>query len=237
MKKLIAAFVLLGCTIAAWLYFERLESSIENNAKSKVDADYARQENEHYLGGLINGATSSAELGGPTEIMVKDFAKLSQKFYLKRSLLYFEEAEVNLRRAVEIETAAGGIGDSLHPLTKLALDKAVKLYEKARKEVEKVKEDKDDDLNFYTNYLKGEISYRFLELIADKESAPEIFNQTVMYYKQALRCKPNDINTVVNIELLIKNKDKLMGSGTGPQQRKKQMLNSKKFGVNKSSGN
>jgi hypothetical protein len=110
------------------------------------------------------------------------------------------------------------------------------MYELARKEVEKLKDTSDNDFNYNVNYLKGEIYYRFLELIADQETSQEIFNQTVTYYKQALRYRPNDINTVVNIELLIKNQSNLV-STTPNQSRKKQMLTSKKFGINKSSGN
>lgn len=172
---------------------------------------------------------------------------------LKRSRLLFDEAEKYLQKAIEIEKATfvetpmppadqPPPPKALHPLTVINFQKAANLYEKARKEIDKLK-DKNFDFDlllngFYynLNYLKGEIYYRILEFLADQNSAQELFNQTLTFYKYALRERPSDINTIVNIELLIKNQNNIIGSAN-PQMIRKKMLNSRKFGVGRSSGN
>lgn len=191
--------------------------------------------------------------------------KIGPTIALKKSAILFAQAEDYLRKAIEVENAVfepkvieqpmpppdpenppdnpaevlpppTAQPKVLHPLTIVNLNKATALYEQARKAVEKVKDSGDADFDYHLNYLKGEIYYRILELIADQESAPELFNQALTYYKYALRNRNSDINTIVNIELMIKNQSGLMGNGN-PQARKKQLLNSKKYGISKSSGN
>lgn len=193
--------------------------------------------------------------------------QLVQYAAFKKSKLLFEEAEKYMRQAVEIEravyipspksavqapmvdpnnpyatpttpTPTESVDPRIyHPLTIENLNKAFALYEKARKESEKLKEGNDSNFNFNINYLKGEIYYRVLELMSDQDSATELFNQTLSYYKLALRSRNNDVNTTINIEILIKNKNSLMSNANNPQARKKQMLSSGKFGVLKHSGN
>jgi hypothetical protein len=239
--KLVVGLGFLAAMVVVGIYFYKAQEKSTQTAIAKADKEFDDQWNEHKARYLINSASTQRELTEAEEVVVRlpkvRKEHLSTYVNLKRSLFYFNEAEDYLRKAVEIEVAAGD-GQNLHPLAKSALEKAIVLYEKSRKEAEKLKETGDPNIDFSINYLKGEIYYRFLELAVDKEMAAEIFNQTVTYYKQALRNKPNDINTVVNIELLIKNQSRLLGgAATDPQQKKKQMLTSKKFGVNKSSGN
>jgi hypothetical protein len=190
--------------------------------------------------------------------------RIAPTIALKKATMLFEEAESYLTKAIEVERAAalppppppmppapehqGGVPEQvatppqeqpreLHPLTLANLNKATALYEQTRKLCEGLKESGYSDFDYHLNYLKGEVYYRLLELVADQESAPEMFNQALTYYKYALRSKNNDINTVINIELLIKNQQSLTGGAQNPQARKKQMLNSKKYGIGKSSGN
>jgi hypothetical protein len=248
-------------------YFTRMEATHEDVVPTEVNLR-AEQVKENEIRSLLNNAKTLEEIElveqKMQELANKD--KVAQYVAIKKSRLLFEEAEMYMRRAVEIEKAVF-IPDPpkpvpvpmvdpnnpyatpttpmpppeppriYHPLTLVNLEKAFALYDKARKESEKLKESDDNDFNFNLNYLKGEIYYRILELMADQESAPELFNQTLSYFKFALRSRNNDVDTSVNIELLIKNQNSLMGNANNPQARKKQMLNSGKFGVGKSSGN
>lgn len=268
MKRLMTSifFFVLGFILIA--YLSRMETVSENTVPLELGIrDSQVKENEVRI--LINKAKTLADVEAIEQRMqdldAKD--KLAPYVSLKKSRLMFEEAEMYMRKAVEIERAVF-IPDPpapippppmpdpnnpyatppmpvappeppriYHPLTMLNLEKAFALYDKARKESEKLKEGDDSDFNFHMNYMKGEIYYRILELMSDQESAPELFNQTLSYYKFALRSRNNDVNTTINIELLIKNQNSLMGNSSSPQARKKQMLNSGKFGVGKSSGN
>lgn len=188
--------------------------------------------------------------------------KIVPTIALKRSVILFNQAEDYLRKAIEVENAIAEqpmppVPDpdhdpensvepipppslqpgALHPLTIVNLDKAIVLYEQARKGVEQLKDGGNPNFNYHLNYLKGEIYYRVLEFMSDQESAPELFNQALTYYKYALRNRNSDINTIVNIELMIKNQSRLVSNAGNPQARRKQMLNSKKYGIGKSSGN
>jgi hypothetical protein len=269
MKKLMTGvfFVVLGLVLMN--YFTKMEAKHEDVVPTEVSLR-AEQVKENEIRNLLNSAKTLEEVEAVEqrgqELANKD--KVAQYVAIKKSRLLFEEAEMYMRRAVEIEKAvfipdppkpmsiAPPMVDPnnpyatpvpppippeppriYHPLTLVNLEKAFALYDKARKESEKLKEGDDNDFNFNINYLKGEIYYRILELMADQESAPELFNQTLSYFKFALRNRNNDVDTSVNVELLIKNQNSLMNNANSPQARKKQMLNSGKFGVGKTSGN
>lgn len=266
MKRLMTSifFFVLGVILIA--YLSKMEVATENAVPLEVGVhDLQVKENE--VRTLINKAANLADIEAIEQKMqdLESKDKLAPYVSLKKSRLMFEEAEMYMRKAVEIERAVF-IPDPpappmppptpdpnnpyatppmpppeppriYHPLTIVNLEKAFALYDKARKESEKLKEGDDADFNFHMNYMKGEIYYRILELMSDQESAPELFNQTLSYYKFALRSRNNDVNTTINIEILIKNQNSLMGNSASPQARKKQMLNSGKFGVGKSSGN
>lgn len=241
MKSLLAGLFFAILFVGAGIYFYNKESKDADERVAKMVKFEDEQLDNIKATVLVNSSTNIAGLVEAEATLAKlskeRAAALAPYIALKKSLLYFNEAEGFLMRAVEIETAVGGDSQSINPLAQASLNKAIDLYDKARKEVELLKDTNDANFNFSANYLKGEIYYRLLEFVADRESAVEIFNQTLTYYKMALRSKPGDINTVVNIELLIKNQNRLLGNAADPQQKKKQMLTSKKFGVNKSSGN
>ena len=270
MKKLMIGvfFFVLGVILVN--YFTKMEAKYENVVPAEASLR-AEQIKENELRDLLNKAKTLKDMDVVEQKMQElgNKDELTQYFAIKKSRLLFEEAEMYMRRAVEIEQAVfipdpfvpvppvpmvdpnnpyavspiPPIGPPIgppriyHPLTIANLEKAFALYDKARKESEKLKEGDDNNFNFNMNYLKGEIYYRILELMADQESAPELFNQTLSYFKFALRNRNNDVDTSVNIELLIKNQNSLMGNANNPQARKKQMLNSGKFGIGKSSGN
>lgn len=262
MKRLLFGLILVAGGVFTIVYC----SQVEKDAENEYELQMSKAFDEHLLSdkvrSLVNNAKTLQEIE-TAEMLVQtipDKNEVAPILALKKSTIIFNEAEDYLRKAIEIERAAtlppepppmppatNEAGEvipppqpqprELHPLTLANLNKATALYEKARKEMEKVKDTGDANFDYHMNYLKGEIYYRLLELVADQESAPELFNQTLTYYKYALRNRNNDINTVINIEILIKNQNDLTGGNNQPQARKRQMLNSKKYGVGKSSGN
>lgn len=243
-------------------HFSDMENEAEDAQTLIMQQSYEEQVLDNKIRGIVNKAKSISDLekaeGMLQTLPQKEQDRIAPYITLKKAAIWFNEAEEYLRRAAEIENATvvnlppmPPPNDPehpehseqiptpqrvLHPLTTVMLNKALGLYEKARKESEKLKDTGDVDFNYHMNYLKGEIYYRVLEFLADQESAQEIFNQTLTYYKYALRNRGNDINTIVNIEILIKNQNGLVGD-VGNPQRKKQMLNSKKHGIGKSTGN
>lgn len=257
MKRFIFGLMFIAIGMFTIYHFSNAENNFEDMEILRMHKGYEEQVLDNEVRKTVNNAKSISDLE-KAETMLQTLPQREQDriapyIALKKAVIWFNEAEEYLRKAAEIENATV-IPDPmplllnpeqipapqqqriLHPLTTVMLNKAFNLYEKARKESEKLKDIQDSDFNYHMNYLKGEIYYRILEFLADQESAPEIFNQTLTYYKYALRNRGNDINTIVNIEILIKNQDGLVGDAGNPQ-RKKQMLNSKKYGIGKSSGN
>lgn len=267
MKRLLFGLVFVAIGVYSVHYFSNAEKNTEDEITLKINKSYDEQVLDNDIRTAINKAKSISDLEKAERDMQslpKEYQeRVAPTVALKKATVWFNEAEEYLRRAIEIENAAAvppgppmPMADpenheeggpevipapqqqrELHPLTVDSLNKAFALYEKARKESEKLKDGDDSDFNYHMNYLKGEIYYRVLEFLAEPDTAQELFNQALTYYKYALRYRNNDINTVVNIELLIKNQNNLLGNAAGPQARKKQMLTSKKFGIGKSSGN
>lgn len=255
MKRLVFGLMLIGFGLVTIQHFSKMEAESDDAQAQQVSKEHEEQVLDSNVRKLVNEAMTLDALD-KAEAMANSLSqgrqdKLAPMIALKKATFLFEQAEVYLRKAIEIERATSvppaqtdlanpeqaSPPQELHSLTQIKLRKAIELYDKARKLCEGLKDTGDMDFDFHLNYMKGEIYYRFLELVADQESAPEIFNQTLTYYKNALRNRNNDINTVINIEILIKNQNALTGGTQSPEARKKQMLNSKKFGINKSSGN
>jgi len=266
MKRLLFGLVFVAIGVFAVHYFSNAEKDAEDELTLKINKSYDEQVLDNSIRNAVNKAKSIGDLE-KAELDMQGLPKQYQEriapnIALRKAAIWFNEAEECLRRAIEIENAAVvppgpppmPMADpenpdepepipapqpqrELHPLTVDSLNRAFALYEKARKESEKLKDGDDLDFNYHMNYLKGEIYYRVLEFLAEPDTAQELFNQALTYYKYALRNRNNDINTVVNIELMIKNQNSLLGNAAGPQARKKQMLTSKKFGIGKSSGN
>jgi hypothetical protein len=121
----------------------------------------------------------------------------------------------------------------IHPAAQAALEKAEKLYISSKKQIDKLNDIAGDkDYNFSLNYTKGEIYHRHLMFLSTQENQQELFTQTAMHYKKALTYRPGDTNTIVNIELLLK---QAQGGGGQGQSQPQRMLN--QMGVGKSKGN
>lgn len=152
---------------------------------------------------------------------IKAQAAFKPALELKKTIFTFEKAEKELLRAMQFSTVING-GEG-HPLTQEILFNALKLYKEAKIAVDSLATIKgNDDYNFCLYYLKGDIYYRILQLVATPEEIPGIFDQTVDAYKQALLVKPRDIDAEINVELLRKNKNALLARGNmfGDQQMK-----------------
>jgi tetratricopeptide (TPR) repeat protein len=266
MKKLVIGLMFVVVGVFSVHYFSNMEKDDDDYMTLKINQAYDEQLLENRVRGMVNSAKSNADLA-KAEVAMQELPKEYQEritptITFKRAAFLFNEAEDHLRKAIEIENAVAVPNQGplpppepdpenpdhqpeqipppqreLHPLTLVNLNKAMVLYEKARKEAEKLKDIGNPNFDYHMNYLKGEIYYRILELMADPDSAQELFNQTLTYYKYALRSRNRDVNTVVNIEILIKNQSSLLANANDPQARKKQALSSKKYGVGRSTGN
>ena len=222
-------FLLLG--FASFIYFETQEINVSVENDISNEREYLSQVKLNEIKRQINN----------NKLDVKNVQEdLSPYLALRRAVAFFDEAESNLFRGLDIQRSVAipqAEEQEMHPLTRESLQKAAECYEKARKEVDNISENKDVAFNYNLNYIKGEIYYRYLQYMSDQDNAQELFNQTLNCYKNALKYRMADINTVVNIELLIKNKSAFIGDAANPQAKKKQMLNIKKAGVSKGSGN
>jgi len=188
--------------------------------------------------------------------------KVKATLSLKKAKVQFLEAEALLKQAIDLQNAltlpplppdppmpttdSTGHGYNaaqtlprepppppIHPAAKEALEKAEKLYVSSKKQIDKLNDiPGDKDYNFSLNYTKGEIYHRHLLFLSTPENQQELLIQTATYYKKALGLKPGDTNTVINIELLLK-----QSQGGGQQQvsQPQRMLN--QMGVGKSKGN
>ena len=246
---------------ASYWYLDHKQAQLIKTNKVAAREVYENQVTFNDISLLINKAESLESVSVIESLMTgiskQNKDKLSPYVYLKKASLLFNQGEYYLKRASEIESSVGvqksadppeidpenpgaepmQAPQQYHPLTIEALKKATDLYEEARKEIDKLTENDDPEFNYGLNYLKGEIYYRFLEFLSDNDTVQELFNQALNYFKIALRYRPGDINTVVNIELLIKNQSQMLANANNPQGRRKQMLNVRRAGFGNSRGN
>lgn len=244
MKKLVAGMCIFVLGVVGYCYlFAKYTETVKTDKKT-VFKVYAAQERTENVKKSINDVTSLAEIV-KVEQSIKNLPVSQQEKFqpylgIKKAIILFIAAEDFLKKAAEIESAVSldsSAQKPLNPFTLQMLQKAGELYEAARKEADRYNETPDNTFNYNINYLKGEIYYRILQFMSTDENAQELFNQTLAYYKLALRYRPADINTVINIELLIKNQNSLLANAAGPNAKRRQMLNAKKAGLGHSTGN
>ena len=124
-----------------------------------------------------------------------------------------------------------------HPLVLEALNDAIKLYEESKDEIDLVGEiGNSNDFNFVLNYTKGEIYFRSTQFLSNKETAVEYFNQTVESFKKALKFNPRNINTEINIELLINKKDQMLQNANKPGHQRLRQLQQIQPGMGNNQG-
>lgn len=125
----------------------------------------------------------------------------------------------------------------LHPFVEEMVNEIVKLYADLKKRVDVLEERQDDpEFNFLLNYTKGVIYFRHTQFFAKPDNVKELFDRTVKYFKVALRNKPDDLNTIINVELLIKNKNQMLSTAQQPGMRRQQMLVPRGAGLGTSIG-
>jgi len=188
--------------------------------------------------------------------------KVRSTILLKKARVSFDEAEELLQQAISLQQALNlpplppplpppqsELADphnhynsappsrpelSIHPAAQEALIKADKLYVDSKKYLDKLSDiPGDTSYNFSLNYLKGEVYYRHTMFRSSSETVQDLFTQTATYYKKALSYKPGDVDTTVNIELLLKQQQGMMGEAG--QSQPQRMLN--QMGMGKSKGN
>ncbi len=154
-------------------------------------------------------------------------ARLINNF--KQAVSSFEEAEDYLARAVSLRSAISP--DDTNPLIESYFQQSMASYKKAKEIIDRLEEiEGDDKYNHCLHYTKGEIYYRVLQFIAVDEEKIEIFNQTVQSFKKALLAKPRDIDTEINVEILITNRSQLLTRATMPTGQMLRQLPQKSAG-------
>lgn len=244
MYKWLVGLTSLFLAIIVFSYFHRKDIEMQDNSVYEALRLQQKQKDVNEFIERINTAKTIAELSQLEKELSKidewTAANLLSYIKLKDARLQFYKAEEDLQTAVDLESALAPEGRTeLNPLTVAALKKAVAGYDNIRKQVDNLTDGPNMDFNYHVNYLRGCVYHRILQFASDETNAQELFNQTLQHYKNALRYHPADINTVINIELLIKDQQDLANNAGQPkgQRQRKQMLNIKKAGLNPSTGN
>lgn len=255
MRKLLFGIVLVIAGVVGYQYFNNRSIQLKAMDKNEDAGVFLANTSFRSVKSAINSADTLEQLNdsGLNEELINLPKQLQDKarpyLGLKKASLLFKQGELYLEKAKLIEKALeapetppvqGQPLPERPPLNRLTLEnlkKSFDAYENARKEIEKYIEIGDNDFDYNLGYLKGEIYFRYLQYLSTQETSEELFNQTLLNYKQALKYKPSDIDSVINIELLIKNQMSLMGNASRPSNRRKQMLNLKRYGLGHSSGN
>lgn len=216
MKKWIfLSFVLIGASygLSKGDYYVKTlykEATQEIVVKSKELAD------KNKLIERINQSNSIEELKAIQMAEAADIIKL------KISMLYLKEAEKYLGIAQKLFKS---LKNENHPLVESNYSKALQNYTLAKEYCDKIVESKDEEFNYKFYALKGTIYHRHLELMATRENLTEYINQTITNYKNALKAKNGDIDVTINIELLLKDKQQIMGAAGVKKQQKVKVLN------------
>lgn len=233
------------------LFLLGLSSFLIGN-RYKEDSSLELKEKELVLQkqAIINNVVSVINEGNKDklEVLNKNLKNLELQNYgpyvsLKLAIHKFIEAENSFNRTKLLYASLKG-GNKLHPLVQENLDKTIRLYEECREMADRMGDfndskvgDPNHEYNFCLNYLKGEIYYRHLELLSKPETVRDLMTQTITYFRNALEYKPGDLNTVINIEILIKNREQMMAIANDPGAQKQQALIQKMAGSGNSKGN
>jgi len=134
---------------------------------------------------------------------------------------YCAEGERSLEIAKSLYFSINAGLPDLKPPVQAELDKAIKGWNDAKKYIDQTKEMDDVNFNFSLNFLKGNIYFRLLQM-ADSNKAKDYFDKCLTSYKDALKFRHRDVNTIINIELLIKASQN-MSSSEG--EKKQSILN------------
>ena len=245
MKKFVFGIICLALAVGAFAYMDSREKQIDDREYQRAERFYKQQLADNFVRNAINEAKSLDDL-----YKIKELPKDLMNYYsLKEAAFLFKQAEIVIEKAAQVENALHVPAEEpsnpedpnqqpqqeLNPKTIKLLKESEVYYDKARKIVDNLPETLDKDFNFRVNYLKGLIYHRYLLFFSNQENVVELFNQAVTHYRTALKNKPSDVDTVINIELLIKDGKNLIGAN--PQSQRNKMLNIRKAGLGTRIGN
>jgi len=234
---------LAGAGLLAYNHYHEQDRLV---AEGRRDALVKETEEVNELSRLIT-STKDKDCLLALQGRAKGHKRLEPVLQLAIATAVFEEAEVSLAKAVEVNNALATpptpppppvfdqMGQPvlqpppppppLHPLVVKNLEAAFKQYKEAKELCDRIQQQPDDDnFNFSLNYFKGEVYYRHTQFLSTPETAKELFDQTLIYWKHALRYKARDIDTVINIELLIKNQQQMLSGAIQPGTNRPQMM-------------
>ncbi|MFH1759071.1 MAG: hypothetical protein ABH822_00735 [Patescibacteria group bacterium] len=159
------------------------------------------------------------------QLKKEDERELRPQLDLAFAEYYFQEAEDNIFRARSIIEATGESAekDGVNVIADQYINRAFDYYRQAKEKIDALPEIVGNDgYNFHLYYTKGNIYFRYLLLMAQREEALEIFNQTAQSWGTALRFKEKDLDTEMNLEMLnIKKQQALQNASHGQRQRVK----------------
>jgi len=255
MKRLIFGFILAALGIGLFHHF--MFSEKELSAKQKDEQKLVREQTTYNaIIDIINSATVVVELENAKVLLLQlppDKQKeLAHIIELRIIILNFRRAESLLIRANKLQESIDPIPEpepynpyvdqpppppvELHPLVEDMVKEIVALYKDSKDRADRLEATNDVKFNFMLNFTKGIIYFRHTQYLSTRENVQQLFNQTVTYFKQALSNKPGDIPTVINVELLIKNQDKLLANALRGQNQKRRVLTPRAVGLGTSIG-
>jgi hypothetical protein len=85
-------------------------------------------------------------------------------------------------------------------------------------------------------YTKGCIYFRHLQLLSTPDNAEETFLNSLNAFKNSLKYKDKDLNSQINIELLLQQKEKMMAQAKKPREERVQQLTSPLVGASPNKG-
>jgi len=249
MKRLIFGSML--CFIGTYLFISFSsnadELEIEYKKQKAISSEQTAYSN---IATLLDSADDLHDLLEPQRILLLDIPKdkredIQRVIDLKYIIFSFQKAERMLVRARKLQETIDPIKPpppppeptwenpnppppppvKLHPLVESMVEEIIALYKECKEKADHLVEKKDNpSFNFLLNYTKGEIYYRHTQLLSTSDNVSDLFNQTVTFYKMALRNKLRDTDTVINIEILIRNKDRLLANGRQPLGQRRRLL-------------
>lgn len=234
----------LALTGAGLLVYNHYHEQTRQLAENRKDVLIKEVEEVNELSRLISSAKNKNELLAlQNRVKRVSDKRLEPVLQLAIAIAIFEDGEFNLAKAIEVNNALAlppgppppgpTLFDSpkspppppLHPLVVKNLDAAFEHYKEAKESCDRIQQQSgNNDFNFSLNYFKGQVYYRHTQFLSTPETAKELFDQTLVCWKHALSYKTRDIDTVINIELLIKNQQQMLSGAIQPGNQRPQML-------------
>ena len=239
--KIIISLALLGY----WLISKSRAEGLQAKARQKELVSAERQEKERIyqfeerLAGAVTLEDFQLLEKALEQLPVKAKEKLKSHLELSLACYYFDRAEENIFRAKSILAVTGveGSEGGRNPIAEKYISESFRYYRAAKKKIDALeKSASDSEYNFHFFYARGNIYFRYLSLIAEEGEMQDVFNQTVLAWREALVYREKDIDTEINLEILRKNQDQMMKNATGGSYERMKMLPQQGVGLGKPRG-